>query len=100
MIPKPLTCKPCPLYGNGYGFSSLDGSGKNGVLIIGDALGDSEQSEGLPFRPYAQAGSILQRTINGLGLQRNDFAITNIVRCRPPYNILDGARYELDAPVS
>ena len=97
MLTKPQHCRSCPIHGTGRGFSNLEGSCRNGVLVIAEALGENEAIDGLPLRPYAQAGSMFQRTVNDLGLKRDDFGITNIVRCRPPGNILDGADYELEA---
>lgn len=97
MLVKPPLCRGCPLYQSGRGFSHNEGSGSSKVLLIGEALGENEAIEGLPFRPFAQAGSMLQRTINDLGMRRDEFAITNIVRCRPPNNLLEGQSYEMEA---
>jgi uracil-DNA glycosylase family 4 len=96
---KPLSCQGCPLYddpkvGEKVGFSRPEGSGVNGVMIVGEALGESERAEGLPFRPYAASGAILERALRRLGLDREQFVLTNTVMCRPPNNKLEGAWYE------
>lgn len=97
MLHKPHNCSGCPLYGTGRGFSTAEGPGSIKVLLVGEALDESAAIEGLPFRPFSQAGSILQRTINDLGYRRDEFAITTLVRCRPPYDQLEGTQHELDA---
>src|SRR5688572_9649420 len=100
MIPLPSHCKSCVLYPehrDGRGFSNLEGAGTNGVLVVAEALGEYEEIEGLPLRPQAPAGSVFQKSLRWQGLDRSEFTLTNIVRCRPPKNWLDGAPYEREA---
>jgi uracil-DNA glycosylase family 4 len=103
LLPKPpLMCGGCPLFddskvGEKVGFSRPEGSGVNGVMIVGEALGESERADGLPFRPYAASGSILERAFRRLGLERDEFVLWNMVACRPPNNKLEGAWYESSA---
>ena len=59
MLPKPASCDGCPCPGEG--FSRPEGRGTLGVLIVGEALGEHD---GLPFRPNAPAGSVLERALN------------------------------------
>lgn len=95
----PSTCKGCPLCANkqaGY-FSKISGKGTTGVLIVGEASGEQEAQEARPFIEWAQSGSILEKCIRNSGLSREDFFLTNIVRCRPPNNYLQGASYEREA---
>lgn len=97
MNPKPSTCSPCPLFKSSRGFTYPEGGNRIKLLILGEASGENEANEGLPFRPYAQAGSILERTLLGMKMSREDVVITNVVRCQPPGNILDGAEYKSEA---
>lgn len=100
MIPLPPHCRTCilfPEHRNGLGFSNLEGSGTNGVMVIAEALGEWEEIDGLPLRPQAPAGSTFQKALRWQGLDRNEFTLTNIIRCRPPRNYLDGAPYEREA---
>lgn len=94
---KPDSCQGCPLYEKGFSFSIPEGTGSLGVLIVGEALGDHESREGLPFRPYAPAGSVLERVIRASRLDRKQFAIWNVVACRPPRDWLEGAPWEYGA---
>lgn len=108
-LPKPEGCRGCVgddwvhLIPNTkrfteprFGFSNSEGSGTNGVLMVGEALGQNEDADGLPFRPQAQAGSLLERAIKRCGYDRSQFRITNIIRCRPPHDLLADTAYEFD----
>jgi len=102
LLPKPAECFSCPLYGSGQGFSRTEGSGRVGVYIIAEALGENEELEGLPLRPYAMAGSMIERAIrrastSDLPLSRDMFMLGNTVWCRPPENKLEKTWYEHDA---
>jgi uracil-DNA glycosylase family 4 len=66
-------------------------------MLVGEALGDWEAIDGLPFRPQAQAGSELERAFKRGGWDRQQFSITNLVRCKPPSDRLDGAPWERGA---
>lgn len=78
----------------GIGFGSPEGQGTLGVMIVGEALGESEAADSLPFRPYAASGSILERCFRRLGLDREQFVLFNMINCRPPNNKLEGQWYE------
>lgn len=91
---KEAGCSGCPLEHIGTGFLQPEGSGSNGVLILGEAAGEAEAASSLPFRPYASAGSVLERAIKRCRLTREQFVIHNVVNCRPPGNKLEGQRYE------
>lgn len=95
----PDSCSGCVLSTNphsGY-FTKVIGKGTSGVLIVGEASGESEAKSGTPFVDSAPAGSILEKAIKLTGGKRDDFWITNIIRCRPPNNVLAGANYETEA---
>lgn len=93
----PPAAEPCPLSSISSGFSRPEGSGENGVLVLAEALGQHEAEAGLPLRPYAQAGSVFDRAVRAVGLNRNSFRIFNTVNCRPPNDWLAGASWEYDA---
>lgn len=94
---KPSGCQGCPGCNWGGDFTAPEGSGSLGVLVVGEASGGTEAAEGLPFRPRGEAGSVLERAFKKLGYSREQFRITNIVRCRPLGNKLEGAPYEASA---
>src|SRR5437773_994021 len=76
---------------------SPEGTGSSGILAMGEALGESEERDLLPFRPYAEAGSVLERALYRAGVPRESLTLTNLVWYRPPRNWLDGAPWEIDA---
>jgi DNA polymerase len=53
-------------------------------LLIGEAPGQSEDQQGLPF--VGSAGQLLTEMLRAIGLAREDVFIANIVKCRPPGN--------------
>ncbi|MBA7704817.1 Type-4 uracil-DNA glycosylase [subsurface metagenome] len=55
------------------------------VLIIGEGPGADEDRTGQPF--VGRAGQYLDKWLRAIELDRNkDCFITNIIKCRPPYN--------------
>jgi DNA polymerase len=54
------------------------------IMAVGEAPGETEDREGKPF--VGAAGQLLTRLLEGVGLNRRDIYITNIVKCRPPGN--------------
>lgn len=93
-LTKPSACYGCPLYVIGQGFSEPEGTGVSGVMGIGEALGEHEARDGYPFRPYAEAGSLLNRACGMAQVPRESLSLFNIIACRPPANELVGAGYE------
>lgn len=92
----PDSCSGCPISTNQKcgRFSHITGKGHSGVMIVGEASGEHEAREARPFVEHAPAGSILEKAIRLGGWKRDEFFITNVVRCRPPNNELSGADYE------
>ncbi len=70
----------------------------NGVLLVGEALGETEAAEGRPFA--GRAGLALSQMLQRVGMPRSQFMIDNAVRCRPPLNKLSGQPYERAAIAS
>lgn len=61
-----------------------DGNADADVVFIGEAPGKNEDLQGLPF--VGAAGKFLNEMLAGIGLERKDIYITNIVKYRPPNN--------------
>lgn len=98
-IPKPAEiCCGCDLYEQDpSGFVRPEGHGTLGVLMMGEAGGQHERYAGLPFRPNAPAGSVLEKAIKLAGFDRAQFRITNAISCSPPRDWLVGAPWEFGA---
>lgn len=61
-----------------------DGNPDADIVFIGEAPGKNEDLQGKPF--VGAAGKFLNEMLAGIGLQRQDIYITNIVKYRPPDN--------------
>lgn len=96
-LQKDPGCVGCVLEHDGIGFAKPEGSGSIRVMVIGESLGSNEAREGLPFRPGAPAGSVLERAFRSCGFTREMFITTNLVNCFPPNMELSGTPYEIEA---
>lgn len=54
------------------------------IMFIGEGPGADEDREGVPF--VGKAGKLMDQAFIGLGINREDVYIANIVKCRPPQN--------------
>lgn len=54
------------------------------LLFVGEAPGFHEDQNGVPF--VGQAGKLLDRLLAGIGFERSDVYIVNVLKCRPPQN--------------
>jgi DNA polymerase len=61
-----------------------EGSHDAGVMLVGEAPGASEDTQGRPF--VGRAGRFLDQLLAEAGLVRGDVFITNVVKARPPGN--------------
>lgn len=70
------------------------GSPDADIMLIGEGPGYHENEQGLPF--VGAAGKLLDELLAGIGLNREDVYITNVIKCRPPGN-RDPQPEEIDA---
>ena len=54
------------------------------IMFIGEGPGADEDIQGLPF--VGKAGKLMNEAFKGLGINREELYIANIVKCRPPNN--------------
>ena len=54
------------------------------LMFVGEAPGFHEDKQGVPF--VGQAGKLLERLLEGIGLSRSQVYICNVLKCRPPGN--------------
>jgi DNA polymerase len=54
------------------------------VVLVGEAPGAQEDLAGRPF--IGKAGQLLDELLAGAGLRREDVAVLNVIKCRPPAN--------------
>jgi uracil-DNA glycosylase len=94
---KPNSCIGCGCFSHGTDFTQVEGTGSSGVMLVGEASGEHEQRAGTPFVSYAPAGGVLERVLRRMGVAREAFSVTNVLRCRPRNNWLEGAPWEYSA---
>jgi uracil-DNA glycosylase len=54
------------------------------LMLVGEAPGFHEDQGGLPFT--GQAGELLGRLLEAIGLERDGVYLANVLKCRPPQN--------------
>jgi uracil-DNA glycosylase len=54
------------------------------LMFVGEAPGFHEDKQGYPF--VGQAGKLLDKLLGGIGLQRSEVYVANVLKCRPPGN--------------
>jgi uracil-DNA glycosylase len=79
-----LECMRCPLAATRSQVVFGAGDPHADLMFVGEAPGFHEDSSGLPF--VGQAGKLLEKLLNGIGLTRTDVYIANVLKCRPPGN--------------
>lgn len=83
-----LALKTSPLYiyrtSNKYFPVIGEGSHDARIMFVGEAPGKNEAKTGRPF--CGAAGKILDELLAGVGIDRKDVYVTNIVKDRPPEN--------------
>ena len=77
-------CTACDLSGTRRNVVFGAGNPKASLMFIGEAPGEEEDLQGLPF--VGRAGQLLTKIIEAIGLKRRDVYIANILKCRPPNN--------------
>lgn len=79
-----LGCRSCDLCKTRRNVVFGSGSPTASIMFIGEAPGEEEDIQGLPF--VGRAGQLLTKIIEAMGFGRQDVYIANILKCRPPSN--------------
>ncbi|MCK6448965.1 MAG: uracil-DNA glycosylase, partial [Planctomycetes bacterium] len=78
-------CTACGLCATRKQTVFADGRARIPVMFVGEAPGEQEDLQGLPF--VGRAGQLLTDIITkGMRLTREDVYIANVLKCRPPEN--------------
>lgn len=77
-------CQRCPLHLSRTNPVPGSGPATARLMAVGEAPGEREDREGVPF--VGAAGQLLTRLLEGVGLSRSDIFITNVLKSRPPGN--------------
>ncbi len=76
--------KNCNLKSSATNMVFSDGNPKSKIMIVGEAPGSNEDLEGLPF--VGRAGTLLDKMLASINLDRKNVYISNIINYRPPDN--------------
>ena len=79
-----LNIKNCSLKKKATNIVFADGNPKSKIMVIGEAPGSNEDLEGLPF--VGRAGTLLDKMLASISLDRKNVYISNIINYRPPEN--------------
>lgn len=79
-----LKCERCDLAKTRTHVVFGSGSARAKLMFVGEAPGEDEDLQGLPF--VGRAGQLLTKIIEAMGMKRSDVYIANILKCRPPNN--------------
>jgi DNA polymerase len=79
-----MNCRSCKLAGHRKNVVFDDGNRDSPLMFVGEGPGEEEDRQGLPF--VGQAGQLLNKMIQAMGLGRDRVYIANVVKCRPPEN--------------
>lgn len=77
-------CQKCKLCNGRTNIVFGVGNKDADVMFIGEGPGADEDRLGEPF--VGKAGQLMNKAFSGLGIQRENVYIANIVKCRPPQN--------------
>ena len=77
-------CTKCPLHEGRTHTVPGAGDPDADILFIGEAPGQREDEQGLPF--VGRSGQLLEELLKTINLTRNDVFIANVIKCRPPNN--------------
>jgi len=77
-------CTRCGLHRERTHIVFGEGNPGADLVFVGEGPGRDEDRVGRPF--VGEAGRLLTRIIQAMGLERKDVYICNVVKCRPPRN--------------
>lgn len=77
-------CTKCELCKNRHNVVIGDGNKNARIMFIGEGPGADEDIQGVPF--VGKAGKLMDKALKGIGINRKDIYITNVIKCRPPSN--------------
>lgn len=83
---KCKNCASCELHKTRNNIVFADGNSETAkIVLIGEAPGENEDLQGIPF--VGRAGKLLNQFLENAGISREkDLYIINTVKCRPPKN--------------
>ena len=78
------SCEKCELCKTRTNVVFGRGNEKASLMFIGEAPGEKEDLSGKPF--VGAAGKLLDKYLEAVGIDADEYYIANILKCRPPKN--------------
>ncbi len=78
------SCTRCPLHETKKNTVFGCGNRNASLMFVGEAPGEQEDLQGIPF--VGAAGQLLNKYLTAVGINRDEVYIANILKCRPPHN--------------
>ena len=79
-----VNCNKCKLCKTRQNIVSGTRNRNSKIMFIGEGPGADEDIQGEPF--VGKAGKLMDQAFKGIGINREEVYIANIVKCRPPSN--------------
>lgn len=84
LIKQATACTSCDLHNGRDRLVFHKGSVDSGVVMLGEAPGQTEDATGVPF--CGRSGKLLDNMIIAMGLKPEEVYVANIIKCHPPNN--------------
>lgn len=81
---KCKACTKCPLFKSKTNTVFGKGSKIATVLFVGEAPGEQEDLQGIPF--CGASGQLLDKFFSAIDMKPEEYYVANILKCRPPHN--------------
>ncbi|MBQ3099815.1 MAG: uracil-DNA glycosylase [Clostridia bacterium] len=78
------SCTKCALHQTRTNCVFGCGNRNSDIMFIGEAPGENEDLQGIPF--VGRAGKLFDQYLAAVGIERGDVYIANMLKCRPPKN--------------
>ncbi len=78
------SCSRCSLHETKKNTVFGCGNREASLMFVGEAPGEQEDLQGIPF--VGAAGQLLDKYLTAVGIDREEVYIANILKCRPPHN--------------
>ena len=84
LIAQCTACRKCGLATTRNHIVIERGSRNAKLMFVGEAPGEQEDREGVPF--VGAAGKLFDEYLAAVGIDREEVYVCNVLKCRPPHN--------------
>lgn len=87
------SCRRCPLHLNRRNAVPGAGPPTARAVLVAERPGYREDQYGVPL--IGDSGALFDQVLDGVGLRRSDFFLTNVLKCLPPKTDAGGNDYQV-----